>query len=118
MNDAASKCTHPHEHEDAMRRALSEMPPDEQLEKLVQTFKLFGDSTRLKILMTLSAGELCVCDIARMIGATQSGVSHQLRLLRAFRLVKARREGKSAYYSLDDIHVLSIIRAGQEHICE
>lgn len=101
-----------------MQNAVRDMPQDTHLSSLVQTFKLFGDATRLKILMALAKGELCVCDIAQVIGVSQSGVSHQLRLLRAYRLVKVRREGKSAYYSLDDIHVLSIIHAGMDHVCE
>lgn len=105
-------------HEPAMQAARAAMPQPEQLEELVQTFKIFGDSTRIKILSALAAGELCVCDIAELSEASQSTVSHQLRLLRAYRLVKVRREGKGAFYSLDDTHVLSILRAGLDHVCE
>lgn len=98
--------------------ANAAIPNEEQLNELAQLFKIFGDPTRIKILSALAAGELCVCDIAELVNASQSTVSHQLRLLRAYRLVKVRREGKGAFYSLDDIHVLSIISAGFEHVKE
>ncbi len=111
-------CDDCHVHPQAVEQALAEIPSEEQLVELAQIFKIFGDATRIKVLTALSSGELCVCDIAELTGASQSTVSHQLRLLRAYRLVKVRREGKSAFYSLDDMHVLSIIRAGLDHVKE
>lgn len=106
------------QHQQTVKLVSESMPDEGQLMELAQTFKIFGDPTRIKILSALSAGELCVYDLAQLAGASQSTVSHQLRLLRAYRLVKVRREGKGAYYSLDDIHVLSIINAGLEHVKE
>lgn len=100
------------------KQAPLSLPEEDRLEELAQTFKIFGDPTRIKILSVLAMGEHSVNDISQIIGASQSSVSHQLRLLRAYRLVRARREGKAAYYSLDDVHVLSIISAGLEHIQE
>lgn len=106
------------EHLSTIAQIKASTPGDGRLSELAQTFKLFGDFTRIKILCALAAGELCVCDIAELVEASQSTVSHQLRLLRASRLVKVRREGKGAFYSLDDMHVLSIIQAGLEHVKE
>ena len=94
------------------------LPPDEQLFDLAELFKVFGDSTRIKILYILLEGEMCVAHISEMLSVTQSAVSHQLRLLKASRLVKFRREGKTVYYSLADDHVREIIDCGLEHISE
>ena len=105
-------------HEDTVSRVLGEMPDDETLYDLAELFKVFGDSTRVKILYALFEAELCVCDIARILGLSQSAVSHQLRVLKATRLVKPRREGKTVFYSLADHHVRSIIAQGMEHIEE
>lgn len=105
-------------HQPIIEQVSHQIPTEDQLLELAQIFKIFGDATRIKILSALSVGELCVCDITQVIGASQSTVSHQLRLLRAYRLVKVRREGKGAFYSLDDSHVLSIIQAGLEHVRE
>jgi ArsR family transcriptional regulator len=85
---------------------------------LAYFFKVFGDSTRIKILQALSAGELCVCDIAVVLDMTKSAVSHQLRFLKEANLVKARRDGKNVFYSLADSHVLTILLQGLEHITE
>ena len=90
----------------------------ETLYDLAELFKVFGDSTRIKILYALSEAELCVCDLARLLGITQAAVSHQLRVLKASALVRARREGKVTFYALDDDHVHSILRQGMEHIQE
>lgn len=94
------------------------MPSEEELYDLAELFKVFGDSTRIRILYELFGGEMCVTDIAEDLGMTQSAISHQLRVLKASRLVKFRRDGKTVYYSLDDDHVRSIIEKGVEHIME
>ncbi len=94
------------------------MPTDEELYRLSELFKLFGDQTRIKILYTLLEGERCVQDIADHIGMSQSSVSHQLRILKQSQLVKFRREGRTVYYSLADAHVCTIINQGLEHIQE
>ena len=101
-----------------MERVRTQLPPDEQLYDLAELFKIFGDSTRVKILYALLESELCVCDIAKLMEVTQSAVSHQLRLLKNSKLVKFRREGKTVYYSLADDHVLHILNQGMEHILE
>jgi ArsR family transcriptional regulator len=85
---------------------------------LAELFKIFGDSTRIKIICALFEAEMCVCDIAALLKMTQSAVSHQLRVLKTSRLVKHRREGKVIYYSLDDEHVKNIFNQGLEHITE
>ena len=94
------------------------MPSEEELYDLAELFKVFGDTTRIRILYELFGGELCVSDIADKLGMTQSAISHQLRVLKANRLVRFRREGKTVYYSLDDDHVRSIIGMGVEHVLE
>ena len=99
-------------------RASKELPGDETLQDLAETFKVLSSPTRLKILHALSGQELCVCDLATVLGSTESAVSHQLRLLRGMRLVRYRREGKLAYYSLDDQHVHQLFEAGLEHMRE
>ena len=93
-------------------------PLEEELYDLADLFKIFGDSTRLGILFTLLDGEMRVCDIAEKLGMTLSAISHQLRTLKQARLVKARREGKTVFYSLDDDHVSGILQAGMTHIQE
>ena len=91
------------------------MEPEEELYDLAELFKVFGDSTRIRILYSLFEKEMAVCDIANDLGMTQSAISHQLRVLKANSLVKARREGKSIIYSLADEHVRSIMNQGLEH---
>ena len=103
---------------DAVARVQEQLPADEVLYDLAELFRVFGDSTRIKILYALFESELCVGDIAQVLGMTQSSVSHQLRLLKSSKLVKFRREGKTVYYSLADDHVRSIIGQGMDHICE
>ena len=105
-------------HEKTVEKVLRDMPDDETLYDLAELFKVFGDSTRVKILYALFESELCVCDIAQLLGLSQSAVSHQLRVLKSSRLVKPRRDGKTVFYSLDDDHVRSIIAEGMEHIAE
>lgn len=94
------------------------MPDEELLYDLADLFKTFGDTTRIKILYSLMGQDLCVADIAELIGATQSAVSHQLRTLKQARLVKFQREGKNVIYSLSDDHVYTMLAQGMTHICE
>ena len=105
-------------HQGAVDQVRQVLPPDEVLSDLADLFKIFGDSTRIKILYALLRSELCVCDIADLLGLTQSAISHQLRVLRSSKLVKFRRDGKSLYYSLADEHVCRIISQGMEHVEE
>lgn len=105
-------------HEDVVRKALSEQPAEELLADLADLFKNFSDTTRIRILSLLIDNEMCVCDIAAALGATQSAISHQLRILKQSRLVRYRRQGKVIYYALADEHVKTIIAMGMEHITE
>lgn len=108
----------PHNHEELLEHVKAEMPKDELLQDLGDLFKIFGDTTRIKIMYALHEDEMCVCAIAELIGMTQSAVSHQLKSLKAANLVSSRREGKTIYYRLSDDHVKSIIAQGYEHITE
>ena len=105
-------------HEDRLETVLTSMPDETELYDLAELFKVFGDSTRIRILFVLFESEVCVCDLAAALNMTQSAISHQLRILKASRLVKSRREGKSIFYSLADDHVRTIIAQGQSHIEE
>ena len=105
-------------HEDVVKRVLEQQPDDEYLYDLAELFKVFGDSTRIRILFVLFEAEVCVCDLAKVLNMTQSAISHQLRILKANKLVNSRREGKSVFYSLADGHVRTIIAQGREHIEE
>ncbi len=105
-------------HPGTVERVRRELPQDEVLYDLAELFKIFGDSTRVKILYALLEGELCVCDLASLMEVSQSAVSHQLRVLKSSKLVKFRREGKTVYYSLADEHVTRILNQGMEHIQE
>ena len=105
-------------HTDVVEQVREQLPQDEILYDLAELFKIFGDSTRIKILYALLERELCVCDIAKLMDVTQSAVSHQLRVLKSSKLVKFRREGKTVYYSLADEHVIRILSQGMEHIEE
>ena len=107
-------CTHP----DILNRVKPEMPDEERLYDLAELFKVFGDGTRIRILYALFEEEVCVCDLAQLLGMTQSAVSHQLRVLKQARLVRNRREGKTIFYFLADDHVRTIIGQGMEHINE
>jgi len=99
-------------------RVLSEMPDEENLYDLAELFKVFGDTTRIRILYVLFEAEMCVCDIAEILNMTQSAISHQLRVLKQARLVRNRREGKQIYYFLADDHVRTIIGQGMDHVTE
>ncbi|HHU33018.1 MAG: ArsR/SmtB family transcription factor [Zhaonellaceae bacterium] len=105
-------------HEDVVQQVKDKMPEEETLYDLAELFKVFGDSTRIKILWALDEAEMCVCDIAALLNMTQSAISHQLRVLKQAKLVKNRREGKVVYYSLDDDHVKQIFKQGLTHINE
>lgn len=105
-------------HEDVVERVNSEMPDEETLFDLAELFKIFGDSTRIKILYVLFEAEVCVCDLAQLLHMTQSAVSHQLQMLKKSKLVKSRREGKTIFYSLADEHVRTILGQGMDHITE
>ena len=98
--------------------AFEKMPPEDELYDLAELFKIFGDSTRIRILFVLFEAEVCVCDLAEALKMTQSAISHQLAILRNARLVKARRDGKQVFYSLADDHVKTILAQGMEHIEE
>ena len=108
----------PHDHGALLDHVKADMPADELLQDLGDLFKVFGDTTRIKIMYALYEDEMCVCAIAELIGMTQSAVSHQLKALKAANLVASRREGKTIYYRLSDDHVKSIIAQGYEHLTE
>lgn len=106
---------HPHE---VVERVRQSMPDEDTLYDLCELFRIFGDSTRIRILYVLFEAEMCVCDIANILGMTQSAISHQLRALKSARLVKGRRDGKTVLYSLADDHVKTIIDQGMDHVAE
>ncbi len=105
-------------HKDAVERASGFMPDPETVEQLADFFKIFGDGTRVRIMLALDAGEMCVCDISETLGMSMSAVSHQLRMLRDAHLVTSRREGRSIYYSLCDDHVKTVLETALEHVGE
>lgn len=111
-------CQEIHIHEDVVSFVSGEMPEEETLYDLAELFKIFGDTTRIKILYVLFESDLCVCDIAATLNMGQSAISHQLRVLKQAQLVKFRREGKQVIYSLADDHVRTIINNGMEHLME
>lgn len=112
------KCGYYHIHEEIIEKVNKNMPDEEVLYDLAELFKIFGDSTRIKILYALLESEMCVCDIATLLNMTQSAISHQLRALKQSKLVRYRREGKTVFYSLADSHVVTIISQGLEHVEE
>lgn len=105
-------------HGSVLKKVIDEMPDEVELYNLAELFKVFGDSTRIRILYVLFEAEVCVCDLASALNMNQSAISHQLKILKQNKLVKARRDGKSVFYSLADEHVRTIIAQGQEHIEE
>lgn len=111
-------CGTTHLHDNLVHQIEDGMPKEETIRELSDFFKVFGDMTRIKILCVLFQAELCVCDLAEVVGMTQSAVSHQLRILKQMKLVKNRREGKTVFYSLADGHIQSILNQGMEHIIE
>lgn len=107
-----------HINEEIVAKVNETMPPEEEMQDLAEFFKVFGDATRLKILYVLKCSEMCVYDIANMVGMSQSAISHQLRILKQMDLVKNRRDGKTIYYSLADAHIVTILSQGLDHIEE
>jgi len=105
-------------HEEIVSKVRKRMPGEESLFDLAELFKVFGDSTRVRIISALLHSEMCVCDIAALLGMSKSAISHQLRALRQTRLVKYRRDGKVVFYSLDDTHIGSIFKQGLAHVSE
>lgn len=105
-------------HEELLRTVRQKLPPEEQLYDLAELFKVFGDSTRMRILFVLFEAEVCVCDLAEALNMTVSAISHQLRILKQSKLVKSEKVGRSVFYALADEHVRSIVEQGMEHILE
>ena len=105
-------------HKDLIAKVTNRMPDEDELYDLAELFKVFGDSTRIRMLSVLMGAEMCVCDLAEVLAMNQSAISHQLKILKQTKLVKNRREGKQVYYSLADDHVSTIIAMGLEHIEE
>ena len=101
-----------------LEKVQGDMPDEESLYDLAELFKVFGDTTRIRILYVLFESEMCVCDIAELLNMTQSAISHQLRILKQAHLVRSRRDGKTVFYALDDDHVRTVIGQGMEHIEE
>ena len=118
-HDHSSECCEAVEiHEDLLKIVREKLTAEESLLDLAELFKVFGDSTRIRILFVLFEAEVCVCDLAAALNMTQSAISHQLNILKRNKLVKCRREGKSMFYSLADDHVRTIVSQGMEHIEE
>lgn len=118
INEQIECCDCNEIHEDLLKIVNDTMPEETELYDLAELFKVFGDSTRIRILFVLFEAEVCVCDLAKVLNMTQSAISHQLRILKANKLVNSRRDGKSVFYSLADGHVRTIIAQGREHIEE
>ena len=116
--NSIKRCDYNVIHEDIVNQVRDKMPQEESLYDLAELFKVFGDSTRIRILWALHEVEMCVCDIAVLLNMTQSAISHQLRVLKQANLVKNRKEGKVVYYSLVDDHVREIFDQGLIHINE
>ena len=116
--DLIERCEFIHVHEDIVAKVTENMPDEETLYDLADLFRLFADSTRIKILYVLFESEMCVCDIAQLLGMTQSAIPHQLRSLKQAKLVKSRRDGKTVFYSLADGHVSTILNQGMDHVQE
>lgn len=111
-------CEEPAVHSDLVSLVRTGLPEESRMQDLAELFKVFGDTTRIRILFALFEAEVCVCDLAEILGMTQSAISHQLRLLKSSGLIRARRQGKSVFYSLADAHVRTIMAQGWEHILE
>lgn len=116
--EEAEHCEFIHVHQDTVNMADKQIPDEKELYELADFFKIFADSTRIRILFVLKCSEMCVCDIAQLLNMTQSAISHQLRVLKQMKLVKNRREGKTIFYSLADDHITTILSQGIEHIEE
>lgn len=116
--EPVEQCDFIHVHDEVVERVNTQMPDEEKLYDLADFFKVFADSTRIKILYVLLCSEMCVCDLAQILGMSQSAISHQLRTLKQMDLVRNRREGKTIFYSLSDGHIKTILSQGLEHIEE
>ena len=118
MENKVESCSCNIIHKDVVEEVKYKLPQEEILYDLAELFKVFGDSTRIKIICSLFESEMCVCDLSALLNISQSAISHQLRVLKSARLVKFRRAGKVIYYSLDDEHIKQIFDAGLHHITE
>ncbi len=116
--DALDACEKSCIHQDRVERVKAVMLGETAAAGLAEIFGLLGDRTRIRILHALRGGELCVCDLSAVLGMTSSAISHQLRLLRTAKLVRARKEGKNVFYALDDAHVHGLLEQGLEHVLE
>jgi len=105
-------------HEDVIERVRQRLPEEEPIYEVSELFKVFGDSTRARIICALNIEEMCVCDLSALLGMTQSAISHQLRILKSSRLVKCRKQGRVVYYSLDDEHIGAIFATAFDHVME
>jgi ArsR family transcriptional regulator, lead/cadmium/zinc/bismuth-responsive transcriptional repressor len=115
---ALDTCEVLHAEPERVAEVQAQMPDPATVDRLAEIFKVLGDPTRVRILTALSTGELCVCDLATLLRVSESAVSHQLRLLRSLRLVRARRDGRMVFYRLDDHHIVGLLRQGREHVEE
>ncbi len=118
MNDSVPSCESINAHDDIIAKVNEVLPDEELLYDLAELYKVFGDSTRIKILFALFESEMCVCDIAQLLNMSISAISHQLRVLKQAQLVRFRRDGRTVFYSLADDHVRTILGQGMDHICE
>ena len=118
MKKTTESCDNHYVHEDRVRSARKALRDEQTTQDLSETFKVLSDPTRLQIVIALTKEELCVCDIAALLGMTDSAISHQLRMLKHLRLVKHRKKGKMAYYSLDDAHIENLIHVATQHVAE
>ncbi len=118
MTPEKEVCDYLHVHDEIVTDVNKQMPPEDVLFELSELFKVFGDSTRIRILYCLFVSEMCVCDIATLLNMTQSAISHQLSVLKRNKLVKSRRDGKIVFYSLADSHVRTMLDQGVEHVTE
>lgn len=105
-------------HEDVLERVKAKMPDETPVYEVSELFKVFGDSTRARIICALNIEEMCVCDLSVLLGMSQSAISHQLRLLKVARIVKSRKQGRVVYYSLDDAHIGQIFAKAFDHVME
>ena len=111
-------CEVPVIHEDVLARVREKMPAEEPVYEVSELFKVFGDSTRARIICALNIEQMCVCDLSALLNMTQSAISHQLRLLKVSRIVKSRKQGRVVYYSLDDAHIGEIFAMAFDHVME
>ena len=116
ISEEVEICEHEHSHCEIIEKVGKNMPSEDVIYDVSELFKVFGDSTRTKILTALFESEMCVCDIGRLLNMTKSAISHQLRILRQSKLVKARKSGKEVFYSLADNHVKVIFKMAIDHV--